>query len=357
MRPEPGFARSLREELTQVLLEFQQRVHRHGALTDDELVKLTTRQDADPAMYLPDQPDEKSVFTTDNITPFDEVDGEEMVKKGEVAFVILAGGAGTRAGGPKVFAKIPGVETSLLAWKLMQGGGMPIWIMTSPDMLTSVAHHMSTLGLGPQTRGAIFTQFEGYRLTPDNRLSWLVQGVPDLYPLGHGDVGPALVESGILDENPGVKYAYICNVDNVLGSPHPGLLGFHKRQGADVTCEVIDRRPGDKGGVLAVVNNRLQIAEDWRLPAGFTDQAKWHNTNTMIVDIGVLKANIEWRWHRVRKQVGPKLVIQHERLLQQYTEEFPTQFVHVPREARYHGIKTQEDLEAAGKLLASYRYL
>ena len=356
MRPEPGFARSLREELTQVLPEFQARVHRNGALTDEELIKMTTRQDADPAMYLPDQPEGSSVFTADSVTSADELVGEDLIKKGEVAFVILAGGAGTRAGGPKVFAKIPGIGTSLLAWKLMQGADMPIWIMTSPDMQNSVAHHMKTLALSPRTRGTIFTQFEGYRLTPDNRLALIAPGVPDLYPLGHGDVGPALVENQVIDENPNVKYAYICNVDNVLATPHSGLLGFHKRQGADVTVEVVDRLPGDKGGVLAHVNNRLQVAEDWRLPTGFADAAKWHNTNTMIVDIGVLKANIEWRWHRVRKQVGSRLVIQHERLLQQYTEEFPTQYVHVPRSARYQPIKTQEDLEAAGKMLAGYKY-
>ena len=356
MRAEPGFARSLREELTHVLPEFQERVHRPGALTDEELIRMTTRQDADPAMYLPDHPDAKSVYTAGDVTAADEQAGDEMIRNGEVAFVVLAGGHGTRAGGPKVFAKIPSVETSLLAWKLMQGGDMPVWIMTSPDMQNSVAHHMKTLALSPGTRGTIFTQFEGYRLTPDNRLSLMAPGVPDLYPLGHGDVGPALVENGVLDENLNVKHIYVCNVDNVLASPHSGLLGFHKRQGANVTVEVVDRKPGDKGGVLAHVNNRLQVAEDWRLPAGFADEAKWHNTNTMIIDTNVLKVPIEWRWHRTRKQVGTRLVIQHERLLQQYTEEFPTQFVHVPRHARYQSIKTADDLETAGKLLASYKY-
>lgn len=354
---EPGFMRSLREELTQVMPDFQARVHRPGALPDAELIKMTTRQDADPAMYHPDHPDDKSVYRSEDITPVDELNGEAMISSGEVAFVMLAGGAGTRMGGPKIFAKIPGVDTSLLAWKVMQGGGLPTWIMTSVGNMQPVVHHMQKLVLPPGTFYHIFEQFEGYRLTPDNRMSWVSPGVPDLYPLGHGDVGPALVESGVLKDNPKVKYAYICNVDNVLASPHPGLLGFHKRQGADVTCEVVDRLPEDKGGVIAIVNNRLQVAEDWRLPAGFADQAKWHNTNSMIVDIGVLAADIEWRWHRVRKQINNRLVIQHERLLQQYTEEFPTQYVHVPRGVRYQPIKTPEDLEAAGKMLAGYKYV
>ena len=354
---EPGFTRSLREELTQVLSEFQDRVHRAGALPDEELIRMTTRQDADPAMYHPDQPDESAVHKASDVTISDEMTGEEMIRNGEVAFVMLAGGAGTRMGGPKIFAKIPGIDTSLLAWKVMQGAGMPTWIMTSVGNMESVAHHMQKLVLPPGTFYHVFEQFEGYRLTPDNRIAWIAGGVPDLYPLGHGDVGPALVESGVLDDNPNVKYAYVCNVDNVMASPHSALLGLHKRQGVAVTCEVVDRRQGDKGGVIAVVNNRLQIAEDWRLPPGFSDQARWHNTNTMIVDVSVLRSNIDWRWHRVRKQINNRLVIQHERLLQQYTEEFPTQYVHVPREARYFGVKTPEDLDAAGKLLSGHKYV
>ena len=357
MKTEPGFVRSLREELTQVLPEFQVRVHRSGALTDEELVKMTTRQDADPAMYHPDFPDDDKLNNYEEITVADEQVGEEMISRGEVAFVLLAGGAGTRMGMPKVFAKIPGVDTSMLAWKVMQGGNMPVWIMTSVGNLKSIALHLEKLARPPKASYHIFEQFEGYRLTPDNRLEWIAHGVPDLYPLGHGDVGPALVESGVIADNPGVKYAYIVNVDNVMGSPHPGLLGFHKREGATVTCEVIERQRGDKGGVVAYVNNKLQIAEDWRLPAGFADQARWHNTNSMIIDIAALKAPIEWRWHRARKQVGHRLVIQHERLLQQLTEEFPTQFVRVPRDARYFGVKTQEDLEAAGRMLTGFKYV
>ena len=353
---EPGFTRSLSEELQRVSPEFQQRVHRAGALSDNELVRMTTRQDADPAMYHPVHPDDASLADWSDVTVADEVAGQRMIQTGQVAFVLLAGGAGTRMGGPKLFAQIPGVGTNMLAWKLMQGGDMPVWIMTSPDMVRVVAHHMKAWALSPKTRGTIFTQFEGYRLTPDNKMSWVTPGVPDLHPLGHGDVGPALIENSVLDDNPGVKWAYVCNVDNVMASPHAGLLGLHQRRSADVTCEVVERRPGDKGGVVAYVNDRLQIAEDWRLPPGFADSAKWYNTNTMIIDINVLKMPMEWRWHRVRKHVDNRIVIQHERLLQQYTEELQTLFVKVPRQVRYHGIKNNEDLEAAGKLLESYRY-
>lgn len=346
---------SLSQTLQTVNPDIQRRVQRPGALTNEELVSLTTRPDADPAVYFPDQAEDRNVSDWSTVTPADEIRGEQAIANGEVAFVLLAGGAGTRIGQPKIFLKLPEIELSLLAWKLLQAGQMPVWVMATPELSGPIHKHINELSLPAGLQGSVFEQFEGYRLTPDNRLS-LVDNVPELYPLGHGDVGPALVESGILDENPQVKYVFVSNVDNVLASPHPGIIGRHIRTGAPVTCEVVERKEGDRGGVVAWVNNKLQVAEDFRLPPGFADEAKFHNTNSLLINVDVLRWPIPWRWHRVKKQVDSRVVIQYERLLQQYTEECDTDFLLVPRDARYCPIKTPEDLERAGKLLSTYRF-
>lgn len=356
MKITPGFVGSLKEELQGVLPEYQQRVHRDGGLMDAELVSLTTRFDADPAAYHPEQVDIGNISTYEHITEEHVSIGDAAIKNGEVAFCLLAGGAGTRMGGPKLFARIPGIGISLLAWKLMQAGGMPVWVMTPPGMVKPIEQHISHLVLAPGMSGVVFEQFEGYRLTPDNRLSMLAPGTPDLYPLGHGDVGPALVENGVLDDNPNVKHVIVCNVDNVLASPHSGILGHHILNNAAVTCEIVDRAKTDHGGVLAWVNGFRQIAEDFRLPDGFVEQAKFHNTNTMIIDTSMLRANIPWRWHRVRKHADSRLFIQHERLLQQYTEHCTADYVHVPRQARYMPVKTNDDLDRAGNALAAFHF-
>lgn len=344
---------SLKAELDSVYALFQERVHRKGGMLDEELMSLTTRMDADPALYHPEQ------VTTDqvnnDVTALDDLLGESLIKEGKVAFLIMAGGEGSRFGGPKAFARIPGIDLSLLGWKLLQCGNMPAWVMTSPRMTQEVQRHISQLAVPMGMNGVIFEQFEGYRLTPDNRLS-IVNGIPDLYPLGHGDVGPALVEAGVLADNPDIKHVVVCNVDNVMASPHPGVIGRHVRSGCKVTCEVVDRLKGDRGGVVANVNSKLQIAEDFRLPDGFADAALYHNTNTMVIDVDVFQWPISWRWHRVRKTVDTRIVIQYERLLQQYTEESPTNFLHVPRDARYLGVKTPEDMSHAAEILATYRF-
>lgn len=353
---DPGFLTSLKEELSSVDDAVSVRVHRPGGMTDNVLVSLATRVDSDPAMYHPGQASPKDIASFDSVSEDDERVGNELIGSGKVALAVLAGGAGTRMGAPKLFARIPGPNVSLLAWKLLQAGDMPVWVMTSPDMAKETQRHVSALTLPPGMRGVIFDQFEGYRLTPDNRLSLVAPGIPELHPLGHGDLGNALYTSGILADNPQVKHVIVCNVDNVLASPHPGVLGHHLRSGRKVTCEVVERDRSDSGGVLAWVDDRLQVVESFRLPDGFSDDAPYHNTNTMVIDVDVLERPVAWRWHRVRKVVNNRLVVQHERLLQQYTEEFETNFVCVPRDARYMPVKTHEQLAAAGAAVLQHEF-
>jgi len=336
--------------------KYRRQLRRPGGLSEHELNSLISRPDADPAAYHPDHPSEGVISNWNDVTLEDELRGEEAIKAGDVAFVVMAGGMGTRQGGPKAFLQLPEVGTSLLGWKLLQAGDMPVWLMSSPSLTKEIQRHVSSFALPMGLNGVIFEQFEGCRLLPDNTISLVMEGVPDMYPLGHGDVGPALIESGVLDDNQHAKYVVICNVDNVLASPHAGLIGRHIRNSYKVTCELVERLPGDQGGVPVWVNNQLQIAETFRLPENFADESKFHNTNTMIIDVDVLRMEIPWRWHRVRKQVGSRLVIQYERLLQQYTEECATNFIHVPREARYLGIKTAADLSIASNTLSKYRF-
>lgn len=332
------------------------RVHKTGGIDDATLLSLVSHPPSDPALSCPDHPDDNAVSHVDSITEKLESEGEQAIKDGKVAFVVLAGGSGTRVGEPKAFMQIPGVGISLLTWKMMQAGNMPVWIMTTPDLMRQMHQHVSMLAVPVGLSGVIFDQFEGYRLTPDNRLSFVSPGVPELHPLGHGDVGPALNASGLLDENPNVKHIVVCNVDNVLGSPHPGVIGRHIARGKKVTCELVDRVGDVNGGVPAWVGNRLQVVETFRLPDWFDAGVRWQSTNTMIIDVDALREPISWRYHRVRKVVDGRVVDQHERLLQQYTEAFETGYVVVPRGARYCPVKVMGDIENAGKVLQGYRF-
>lgn len=355
MRYEPGFLADLRNDLANVRPDIKMRLNRRGALTEDRLQALIAGVQTDDIA-------EAEHASSGDITNYDDLydwrPACDAIKAGEIAFVVLAGGAGTRVGGSKAFMRLPTLGITLTANKLVQSGFVThkgeiiqaqAWFMTAPEIFKKMALHLG--GLSPQPKGVIFEQFESYRLSVDNRLIFTVPGVPELYPSGHGDVGPAIVESGVLADYPNVKHVVIVNCDNVLASMDPMVLTHHLTTGAHVTCELVERQKMDRGGIPIWVDNRLQVVEDFRLPADFVEGARYHNTNTMIVSIEALKTEIPWRWNRVRKQAGNRLVVQYERLVQQYTEVFPTQYVLVDRKRRYLPIKSEADLVRADEVM------
>lgn len=358
MRYEPGFLADLRNDLASVHPDIKARLNRRGALTEDKLLSLVTATQDDIS--------EAEHANVGDVTNYDSLyswqPACDAIRAGEIAFVVLAGGAGTRAGGPKAFMRLPKLGITLMANKLVQSGfathegeiiQAPTWFMTAPEIFEKMALHLG--GLSPQPEGCVFEQFESYRLSVDNRLAFTAPGVPELHPTGHGDVGPALVESGVLNDSPNVKHVVIVNCDNVLASMDPMVLTHHLETGTHVTCEVVERQKTDRGGIPIWVDNRLQIVEDFRLPAEFVEGARYHNTNTMIVSVEALRSEVPWRWNRVRKQVGERIVVQHERLVQQYTEAFPTQYVLVERDRRYLPIKSEADLVHADEVLNGNR--
>lgn len=80
---------------------------------------------------------------------------------------------------------------------------------------------------------------------------------PDLEwcPPGHGDIYPALLGSGKLQEllDAGVKYAFVSNSDNLGAQPDTRFLNSFAASGAPFVMEVTRRTEADrKGGHLAV---------------------------------------------------------------------------------------------------------
>jgi UDP-N-acetylglucosamine pyrophosphorylase len=358
MRFEPGFIRELKQDLNSVKPEFRRRATREGGLKEQELLSLVSSPVDD---VLDDIEHVTAVSNYDHLT---QTGGWHLaidaVRTGEVAFVVLAGDNGTRAAGSKAFMRLPKLGITLTTNKLVQSGfttdegevlQAPTWFMTSPSNIERMLLHLG--GLSPVPDGCVFEQFESYSLSPDNTLSFIEPGVPELYPTGHGDVGPALVESGVLADNTNVKHCVIVNVDNVMASLDLHVLGHHLETGAHVTCELVKRERGDSGGVPVWHENRAQVVESFRLPDGFVDKAVYHSTNTTIISVEALRAELQWRWHRVRKQIDGRIVVQFERMLQQYTEVFATNYVEVPRVQRYLPIKTEADLLRADEILNS----
>ncbi|HSC86637.1 MAG TPA: UTP--glucose-1-phosphate uridylyltransferase [Polyangiaceae bacterium] len=285
--------------------------------------------------------------------------GEEALRAGECALVVLAGGMATRMGGiVKALADaLPGHtfldlrlrEQASLAERF--GATPPLWLMTSHG-----THEALTTTLGERLDGvnlAAFPQSVSLRWTPQAALFRGGDGLPSLYASGHGDLPDALRRSGLLDRfvAGGGRYVMACNIDNLGAGLDPLLIGLHLLGDAAISCEVVDKIPGDRGGIPVRVGDRAVILEEFLLPSGFDPtRVTVFNSNTLAFDArALLSLEHEWSYFEVHKQVDGQEVVQFERLVHESTFWLPTRYLRVPREGastRFLPCKDLAELEA-----------
>jgi hypothetical protein len=116
-----------------------------------------------------------------------------------------------------------------------------------------------------------------------------------LHPVGHWYEVPNLLRNGVLArllaERPQLKYLLLHNIDTLGADVDPALLGGHIRSGAGLTFEVITRRLEDRGGGLARVNGRVRLVEGLAMPREETEFAlSYYNSNTCWIDLDKLLA-------------------------------------------------------------------
>jgi UTP--glucose-1-phosphate uridylyltransferase len=307
------------------------------------------------------------------------VRGEQALRAGEVAALVLNGGMATRFGGAVkgVVPVVPGrPDLSFLAVKLagLRSADVPVVLMQSFATAAATAEHLAAIdwaGVPPANR-VEFLQSILPRVLPDGTP---LPVLPDadrlrdtqLYAAaGHGDSLRRLRESGTADllAARGVVHLLVSNVDNLGAALDSTVLGAHLEaldRGHAMSVEAVLRQPGDAGGCVADVDGHAVIVEGFRLPAR-TDLADYphFNTNTLWIPLSVLRADHPLRWFAVRRAIpwpdgGTREVIQFEQLIGQLSEFVPTACLLVDR-TRFLPIKTREDLtRAAPQLVALTR--
>lgn len=285
--------------------------------------------------------------------------GLEVIGRGAVGVVVLAGGMATRFGGV-VKAGVEAVDGhTFLELKLRDvrnlagrtGARIPVYLMTSFATDEEVAR-LSARSNDPSTPVRTFPQFVSLRLTPEGELFRGNDGRPSPYAPGHGDLSFALRRSGLLASflAQGGELLYMSNVDNLGATLDPALIGMHLEAEVDVTAEVVDKLPGDKGGAPARVDGALQIVEAFRFPEDFDqDSIGVFNTNSFVLSARALEQDFPLDWFAVRKQVDGREAVQFERLVGQLTAFLPSAFVRVERDGpdgRFQPAKDPEELAA-----------
>jgi UDP-N-acetylglucosamine/UDP-N-acetylgalactosamine diphosphorylase len=228
-------------------------------------------------------------------TPYDAThrsEGEDALRRGEVAALVVAGGQGTRLGfdHPKGMFPIGPVSgkslfqihaEKVLATSRRFGRPMPFLIMTS------LATHEETVRFFEEHRffdlppaDVLFFR-QGTMPALDLATGKLLLEAPGrlfLSPNGHGGTLLALAETGLLDQmaDRGIRHVLYFQVDNPLVNiPDPAFLGIHIRARAQVSTKSIDKDgPLDKLGNLVLVGGRCGMIEYSDLPESLARQTE-----------------------------------------------------------------------------------
>ncbi len=204
--------------------------------------------------------------------------GERLISEGRTAVLTVAGGQGTRLGydGPKGMYPISPIRKltlfaitaeKLLAARRRYGAEIPWLIMTSPQNHRATVEFFSTNGFFGLDRESIhfFTQGMLPSLTVDGGLLMAPDGGLFFNPNGHGGVIEALRSAGLLERisEAGVEELFYFQVDNPLVNvPDPAFLGFHRREGSQISSKVIEKAfIEEKIGVIALAGGKPTVIE------------------------------------------------------------------------------------------------
>jgi UDP-N-acetylglucosamine/UDP-N-acetylgalactosamine diphosphorylase len=304
-----------------------------GQLEDldlDLLQRLYAERDHQAALPTPDRIAPIPLTTPQ---PDDRAAGEEALRRGEVAVLVVAGGQGTRLGfdhpkGMFLIGPVSGKSLfqvhaeKVLALTRRYGKTIPLLVMTSPTT------HDETL--------AFFAQNKHFGLSPSNivffrqgtmpaldlatgRLLLESKGHLALSPNGHGGTLLALAQDNLLGalEQFGVRHVFYFQVDNPLVVvADPVFLGHHLRARAEVSTKAILKHgPQEKLGNLVLIDGRCGMIEYSDLPADLARQTepdgrlrfRVGNPAIHIFDLEFLKkvttGDMQIAYHVARKKV------------------------------------------------------
>ena len=211
-------------------------------------------------------------------------EGEQSLRRGEVAMILAAGGQGTRLGfdHPKGMFRIGPLSSRTLFEVMVDrlralmhrfNCSIPLYVMTSP-------------ATDAQTR-LFFSEFDRFGLA-ENELRIFCQGTMPAVdaetgkillsspyqvarsPNGHGGLLAALADNGCLEDaaDRGVKNFFYCQIDNpMVQLCDPALIGSHLLSKSQITTQVVAKRyPLEKVGNVVSIDGRTQIIEYSDLP-------------------------------------------------------------------------------------------
>lgn len=216
--------------------------------------------------------------------------GEEALRAGEVAALVVAGGQGSRLNfdkpkglfpvGPVSGASLFRIHAGkVLALGRRYGRPVPFLVMTSPATHADTVRYFEHERFFGLNRDQVQFFEQGTMPALDMATGKLLLEKPGelfLSPNGHGGTLTALADSGLLAElkSRGVKHVFYFQVDNPLVAVcDPGFVGRHIETDAEVSSKVVNKeRPDEKVGILAEIDGRCGIIEYSDMPQAMNDE-------------------------------------------------------------------------------------
>ncbi|MCX8082165.1 MAG: UTP--glucose-1-phosphate uridylyltransferase [bacterium] len=215
--------------------------------------------------------------------------GEESIRNGETAVMIVAGGQGSRLGYPypKGMYPISPIKNKslfqifsekLLMLSMKYNVKIPLLIMTNPEtygLIQEFFRENKFFGLDGKNV-YFFNQDILPSLTPDRKL--IIKDKTSIFanPDGHGGSLKAVYQSGFIErmEKQGVKRIFYCHIDNPLVNVNdPVFLGWHIKQGAEFSLKVVKKRnPEEKVGHFVMADGKPRIIEYIEFPDELRNQ-------------------------------------------------------------------------------------
>jgi UDP-N-acetylglucosamine/UDP-N-acetylgalactosamine diphosphorylase len=216
--------------------------------------------------------------------------GEEALRRGEVAALVVAGGQGSRLGfeHPKgMFSIGPVSRKSLfqihaekvLALGRRYGKQPPFLIMTSPATDAETRQYFAEQDYFGLPKDEVYFFCQGSMPALDLATGKLLLEAPGrlfLSPDGHGGTLTALSKSGLLEQlrRRGIRHLFYFQVDNPLVKvADPIFIGRHLSQRSEASSKIVPKQgPKDRLGNLVLVDGRCSMIEYSDLPDSLANE-------------------------------------------------------------------------------------
>lgn len=258
-------------------------------------------------------PTDEVVVPYDSLEPYPE-DLEETKKLLDKLVVLkLNGGLGTTMGctGPKSVIEVRNgftfldlIVIQIESLNKKYGCNVPLLLMNSfntHDDTLKIVEKYSNSNIEIHT----FNQSQYPRLVVEDFMPLPCKGhagKDGWYPPGHGDVFPALMNSGKLDAllSRGKEYVFIANSDNLGAIVDLKILNHLINHQNEYCMEVTPKTLADvKGGTLISYEGRVQLLEIAQVPDAHVNEFKSiekfkiFNTNNLWVNLKAIKRLVE----------------------------------------------------------------